>query len=38
MDVSVCYSSCFVSYGVVEIQDPKTGAKFNVNGQQLKQF
>ena len=25
-------------YGVVDIQDPKTKAKFKVNGQRLKQF
>ena len=25
-------------YGAVEIKDPKSGAKFKVNGQRLKQF
>jgi len=30
--------SCLFSYGAVEIQDPKSRAKFKVNGQRLKQF
>jgi len=31
------YCFAFFPYGVVEIQDPKNGAKFKVNGQRLKQ-
>jgi len=37
MDASI-YCFTVFPYGAVEIVDPNTGAKFKVNGSQLKQF